>query len=111
MKDAPRGDPHPLAVFARTLDREVPGTNKYTAPIEAPECRIGTSCPRIEQLGWSYDIAGTDIPDDTLAAHERKARVPTTLLPELGALDIPDFAAWLKQHRKAPGDILRGQLR
>jgi len=74
------------------------------------ECRIGTTCPRIEQqLDWSYDIVGTDIPDDTLAAHERKVRVPKTLLPELGALDIPDFGAWLEQHRKAPGDILRVQ--
>ncbi len=52
---------------------------------------------------------GTDIPDTTLPAHERKVRVPKTLLPEMGTLDIPDFNAWLEQHRKAPGDILRVQ--
>ncbi|MGH3857431.1 MAG: DUF6879 family protein [Pseudonocardiaceae bacterium] len=73
------------------------------------ECRIGTSCPQIEQTDGSYDIVGTNIPDATLPSHERKVRVPKTLLPELGALDIPDFAAWLEQHRKAPGDMLRVQ--
>lgn len=72
-------------------------------------CDIGTTCPRIEQTEGGYDVVGTDIPDDKLPAHERKVRVPATLLPELGALDIPDFEAWLAKHRRAPGDMLRVQ--
>ncbi|MCW2900907.1 MAG: hypothetical protein JWO67_3172 [Streptosporangiaceae bacterium] len=73
-------------------------------------CRIGNTCPRIEQnVEGSYDIVGTNVPDGELPGHERKIRVPATMLPELAGLDIPDFNAWLEQHRKAPGDILRVQ--
>jgi hypothetical protein len=72
-------------------------------------CRVGNSCPRIEQVDGSYDIVGTNVPDATLPDHERKVRVPNTMFPELGALDIPDFVAWLAEHRKTPGDMLRIQ--
>ncbi|MGH3787956.1 MAG: hypothetical protein ACRDRG_15705 [Pseudonocardiaceae bacterium] len=52
---------------------------------------------------------GTHIPDDELPAHERKVRIPATMLPELGALEILDFEAWLTQRRTSPGDMLRVQ--
>jgi len=72
-------------------------------------CDVGTSCPRIDKVDGGYDIVGTDIPDDTLPEHERKVRVPDTMLPELAVLDIPDFEAWLAERRRAPGDMLRIQ--
>lgn len=73
------------------------------------QCRVGTTCPRIEPVEGGYDIVGTEIPDQRIAATERKVRVPATMLPELANLDIEDFAAWLSQRRKAPGDMLRIQ--
>jgi hypothetical protein len=73
------------------------------------QCRVGTSCPRIELAEGGYDIVGTSVPDDALPAHEHKIHVPATLLPELGGLDIPDFTEWLTRHRRAPGDMLRIQ--
>ena len=69
-------------------------------------CRIGTSCPRIEQAGDGFDIVGAHVPDEELAAHERKVHVPASLLPELSCLDIGDFDAWLRARRTAPGDML-----
>ena len=74
------------------------------------ECRIGSSCPRIErEVEGSWDIVGTHVPDPTLAPHERKIRVPDRALPELASLEIQDFGTWLQQNRRAPGDILRVQ--
>lgn len=72
-------------------------------------CPVGKDCPRVEQTEGGYDIVGTNIPDDELPAHERKVRVPATMLPELGSLDIPDFEAWLRERRTSPGDMLRVQ--
>lgn len=74
------------------------------------DCPVGKSCPRIEKSeeGW-YDVVGSLVPDDSLPAHERRVRVPETMLPELGRLDIPDFEAWLAERRSAPGDMLRIQ--
>lgn len=74
------------------------------------ECRIGSSCPRIErEVEGSWDIVGTHIPDPTLPSHERKIRVPDRAFPELGSLEIQDFGTWLQENRRAPGDILRIQ--
>lgn len=72
-------------------------------------CPLGKDCPRIKRTEGGYDIVGTHIPDDGLPAHERKVRVPATMLPELGSLDIPDFEAWLTERRTSPGDMLRIQ--
>lgn len=74
-------------------------------------CQVGTSCPRIERVDGALDVVGTHVPDDTLPEHERKVRVPDTMFPELASLDIPDFGAWLEQHRRAPGDMIRIQMR
>lgn len=74
------------------------------------QCRVGTSCPRIERAeDGGYDIVGTHVPDQTLPAHERKVHLPATMLPELGGLDIADFGAWLQERRTCPGDMLRVQ--
>ncbi len=72
-------------------------------------CPVGKDCPRIEQTEGGYDIVGTEVPDAELPAHERKIHVPATMLPELGALDIADFEAWLEDRRTSPGDILHVQ--
>jgi hypothetical protein len=72
-------------------------------------CPVSKICPRIERTEGGYDIVGTNIPDDTLPGHERKVRVPATMLPELAALEIPDFEEWLSQRRTSPGDMLRVQ--
>lgn len=72
-------------------------------------CRVGTSCPRIERSEGGYDIVGINVPDPRLPPDECKVHVPETMLPELGSLDIQDFAAWLDHHRRAPGDMLRVQ--
>ncbi|MGH3550946.1 MAG: DUF6879 family protein [Pseudonocardiaceae bacterium] len=72
-------------------------------------CPVGKTCPRIERTDGGYNIVGTNIPDDGLPAHERKVHVPATMLPELGALDIPDFETWLQIRRTSPGDMLRIQ--
>ncbi|HET9256170.1 MAG TPA: hypothetical protein VFO16_13350 [Pseudonocardiaceae bacterium] len=65
-------------------------------------CPVGKDCPRIERTDGGYDIVGTNVPDDSLAAHERKVHVPATMIPELGALDIPDFEVWLRDRRTSP---------
>lgn len=72
-------------------------------------CRVGSECARIDRVDGGYEVVGTDVPDSSLPAHERKVRVPDTMLPELGALDIQNFKAWLAQHRRAPGDMIRIQ--
>jgi hypothetical protein len=80
-----------------------------TKVLRDAQCRVGTTCPRIEPVEGGYDIVGTEIPDQRIAATERKVRVPATMLPELANLDIQDFAVWLSEHRKTPGDMLRIQ--
>jgi len=74
------------------------------------QCRIGSSCPRVEREieGW-WDIVGDHVSDDTLPAHERRVRVPERTFPGVAHLDITNFGAWLQANRKTPGDILRVQ--
>ncbi|WP_028938433.1 DUF6879 family protein [Pseudonocardia spinosispora] len=80
-----------------------------TKVLRAESCDVGQTCARIDRVEGSYEIVGTHVPDAGLPAHERKVRVPATMLPELGPLDIPDFSLWQARHRRAPGDMIRVQ--
>lgn len=73
-------------------------------------CPVGPSCPQIKQVEGGFEIVGTVIADPNLPGHEGRVRIPDTMLPELVGLDIPDFGAWLREHRNTPGDMLRVQV-
>lgn len=72
-------------------------------------CPVGKQCPEIAKVEEGYEIVGTNIPDPRLPEHERRVRVPATMLPELDPLEIDDFEAWLDARRRTPGDMLRVQ--
>lgn len=73
------------------------------------ECRIGSSCPEITRAEGGYELVGKHIPDPSLPEDERRIFQPESMHPELARLEIEDFDAWLREHRKTPGDILRIQ--
>lgn len=72
-------------------------------------CPIGKQCPEIDKVDEGYEIVGTNIPDPRLPEHERRVRIPSTMLPELDELAIDDFETWLEARRNATGDMLRVQ--
>ncbi|MDN5918341.1 MAG: hypothetical protein L0I76_25140 [Pseudonocardia sp.] len=79
--------------------------------LRSASCPVGKQCPEVESVEEGYEIVGTNIPDPRLPEHERRVRVPHTMLPELGGLEIADFEAWLEARRTSPGDMLRVQTR
>lgn len=82
-----------------------------TKVLRNASCPVGKQCPQIKEVEGGYEIVGTKISDDGIAKYERRVLVPSTMLPELADLSIPDFEKWLDERRKTPGDMLRVQTR
>jgi len=96
---------------ARRLDRDgaIERSPLVRTVLRNAACPVGKQCPEIAKVEEGYEIVGTNIPDPRLPEHERRVRVPATMLPELDALEIDDFEAWLGARRHTPGDMLRVQ--
>jgi hypothetical protein len=74
------------------------------------QCGFGKQCPGIEfEEGGDVMITGYEPGTEQTPENERTIAVPPVVVPELVALDIPDFDAWLEGVRRTPGDIYRVQ--
>jgi hypothetical protein len=74
------------------------------------QCSFGEQCPSVDITeGGDVEITGYELGAERTPENERTVVVPGPVLPEIVALDIPDFPAWRAERLPSPGDMLRVQ--